>query len=528
MNPAHRIQRPTKTRALINKAKQDRLGHAAHATEEEEDPMWAGVMGRVVVDLTNSRHLIVRKAATVAGWVVEGKTENLAAPGLGNTLVMWSDMSTSVEKVSKLAAIGGKINHFPSIDLICRKVPLAANINRMKKILPKEYNSVTPKTFTDYTEFRQHKQSLVQEQVKRPHSTPAKKFYIVKPNNGCMGKGIYLTSNPSQDAFAHAVVQEYVNRPLLIEGRKFDMRCYVLVTSVTPPRIFFYNDGLVRLCSVQYMPVGDENHADQCMHLSNYSVNKKHKLFETASETGSSGGKRDFAFLTSWLNQNGHNADKFWASVHNLIVKTVLSVAPTLATAYSTAVKGKQDGFTCFELLGFDVLVNDTLEVQVCEVNHSPSLVTDTPFDAKLKFDVLHETMKLVALPSKVPNNLTPSPSGKTLSKEVSLQTMLGMHGVKKRNSKRRTLAEDAVLSSYRRVYPSEDPHLQASYRHILQVQTGVSPHQPSERRCATPLPAASRPMNATPPQKMLRTLTSPKPKRSSFAGSLKFSPYLK
>lgn len=55
------------------------------------------------------------------------------------------------------------------------------------------------------------------------------------------------------------VVQEYLNKPLLWDGYKIDLRIYVLVTNCDPLRIFLYQDGLVRLSTEKYSSASEKN-----------------------------------------------------------------------------------------------------------------------------------------------------------------------------------------------------------------------------------------------------------------------------
>ena len=118
------------------------------------------------------------------------------------------------------------------------------------------------------------------------------KVYIVKPESGCQGQGIYLTDNPHKlERCSHEVVQEYLMRPHLIDGLKFDMRWYVLVTCVQPLRIYLFNDGIVRFATESFEQPNAENMNDQFRHLTNYAINKKNAKFfnkDATPERGSS------------------------------------------------------------------------------------------------------------------------------------------------------------------------------------------------------------------------------------------------
>ena len=54
------------------------------------------------------------------------------------------------------------------------------------------------------------------------------------------------------------------------------------------------------------------------------------------------------------------------------------------------------EGFTCYEVLGFDILLDHNYRPWLLEVNHSPSLNTDTPLDYRIKKALLTEVMDLL------------------------------------------------------------------------------------------------------------------------------------
>ena len=73
------------------------------------------------------------------------------------------------------------------------------------------------------------------------------------------------------------VISKYIGNPLLLNGLKFDLRLYVLVTSFDPLKIYIYNEGLVRFASEPYNISNTKENV--YAHLTNYSINKKSEYF---------------------------------------------------------------------------------------------------------------------------------------------------------------------------------------------------------------------------------------------------------
>jgi len=72
-------------------------------------------------------------------------------------------------------------------------------------------------------------------------------------------------------------VQKYIEKPLLIDGLKFDCRLYVLILSINPMRIYLFKEGLARFSTDDYEKPSKANLSNLYMHLTNYTINAKNK-----------------------------------------------------------------------------------------------------------------------------------------------------------------------------------------------------------------------------------------------------------
>ena len=155
--------------------------------------------------------------------------------------VTWVDTSVSFERVSRMTRLQ-KINHFPGMLELVRKAGTARNLNKMLMAVGKDYKFF-PRTFmlpADYTELKKE----------FGDKNRGNKTFIVKPSKGCQGTGIMLTRSLHDiDPSEPNIVQRYMHRPHLLDGYKYDLRLYVLVTAVSPLRTYLFDEGLVRMCT---------------------------------------------------------------------------------------------------------------------------------------------------------------------------------------------------------------------------------------------------------------------------------------
>jgi len=172
-----------------------------------------------------------------------------------------------------------KINHYPSSYEITRKDKLCLNVLKMQEKFGKMNFYIIPDTFLLPDEFADFFAEF--HQVK--NNEGRKPLWIVKPNASCQGKGIYLIDDINDiDLDESCVISKYIPNPLLINGHKFDLRIYVLVTSWDPLRVYVYKEGLTRFATEEYTTAS--NKKSRFIHLTNYSLNKKNTNWKTNEE----------------------------------------------------------------------------------------------------------------------------------------------------------------------------------------------------------------------------------------------------
>ena len=89
------------------------------------------------------------------------------------------------------------------------------------------------------------------------------------------------------------------------------------------------------------------------------------------------------------------NSEKLFAKIKDIIVKTIISSEPVLNNAFDMHVPFRSN---CFQLFGFDIMIDDELNPWLLEVNLSPSLSCDSPLDHRIKANLVADLLNLAGL----------------------------------------------------------------------------------------------------------------------------------
>eukprot|EP00074_Homo_sapiens_P103054 XP_016883186.1 probable tubulin polyglutamylase TTLL9 isoform X15 [Homo sapiens] len=321
-----------------------------------------------------------------------------------------------------------RISHFRNHYELTRKNYMVKNLKRFRKQLEREAGKLEaakcdffPKTFEMPCEYH----LFVEEFRKNPGIT-----WIMKPVARSQGKGIFLfrrlkdivdwrkdtrSSDDQKDDIPveNYVAQRYIENPYLIGGRKFDLRVYVLVMSYIPLRAWLYRDGFARFSNTRFTLNSID---DQYVHLTNVAVQKTSpdyhpkKLHPTVGPLCIHSPENGSLSVTPWpwdahmgckwtlqrfrqylASKHGPEAvETLFRDIDNIFVKSLQSVQKVI-------ISDKH----CFELYGYDILIDQDLKPWLLEVNASPSLTASSQEDYELKTCLLEDTLHVVDMEAR-------------------------------------------------------------------------------------------------------------------------------
>lgn len=246
------------------------------------------------------------------------------------------------------------------------------------------------------SEWRQLVQTLVRLNAHTPsqasiNDAEPRNVWIIKPAGKSRGRGISCSSDVGKilknrggnSKEAHWVVQKYIERPLLIMKRKFDIRQWVLVTGWNPLTVYFFTDCYLRFCCVDFTL---DNLKNKYVHLANNSIQKKSKLFINSPIKGNMWHSDQFI---EYIEQQFGSADMWYKMVQPQMERIVVW---SLQSAQDM-VMNRQN--SC-ELYGYDFMIDASWRPWLIEINSSPDFSYSTKVTERLVKECAPDIVKVL------------------------------------------------------------------------------------------------------------------------------------
>ncbi|CAH1637025.1 unnamed protein product [Spodoptera littoralis] len=259
--------------------------------------------------------------------------------------LLWSHPNPFIDINLKKLSGNQKVNHFPGTGFITCKVELATS---QSDFIPKAFR--LPNDKDDFLKYAENNKDAL---------------FVQKHNNH---RNVHLKNVTEIDLSNNKTfVQEFIQRPFLVDGHKFDIGVYVVLESVNPLRVYWYKgDILFRFCPTKYYPF-DPSNVDKYVigddYLPTWEVPSLAHPYTALGNTM----KETFDIYARSV---GKDTTKMWQDVQAAITEIFImkeSIIDNHFKAYSSP-----ENF--FEMMRFDLIVDENLKVYLLEANMGPNL----------------------------------------------------------------------------------------------------------------------------------------------------------
>ena len=215
---------------------------------------------------------------------------------------------------------------------------------------PDLFQGMGIKVFKDFKEIKNHCQNLFTgiEKV-----TAEQEDYCKKHN---------IELKPTIHKSEFILIQKYLDSPLLYYGRKFDIRCYVLVDYCF--NVYMCREGHLKACSQKY----DLNDLNIFTHITNYSLQKRCKDFSKYEQGNEISFKKFIELLDNTSKIKGRGKKIF-----NKIYSKMKEEIQISMNAVGRRLKGVPKVLS-FQIFGYDFIIDKDYNPWILEINDNPGL----------------------------------------------------------------------------------------------------------------------------------------------------------
>jgi len=290
------------------------------------------------------------------------------------------------------------LNHLPGESAITDKCRLTENLKNHDRARPA--SDITLSKFYPESYLLDEETERAAFFARLPAKDVPENLWILKPGDSSSGRGIQILwqFDGLRDCFAqakqdqpapediHYIAQRYIRNPLLLEGRKSEIRIYWLIASMEPLRVLLYEEGTVRLNS-QPFRLGDFENT--LIHVTNVHQQKIHPNYNPNLTL-----KWTFADWEHYLvNELGVARPGFVRNELMPRLKQYLRFV-VQAARHLLSEMPAQGGF--FGLYGADLILDDQLQPWLTEIQKGPGIDFDAPVKKTLIPEMLEESIRIM------------------------------------------------------------------------------------------------------------------------------------
>ena len=283
-----------------------------------------------------------------------------------------------------------KLYHFMGVEVFFFKNLLYENYHFMKLYF-KAYNYM-PLTY----EYPKDKEKI--EKKFKNYKLNIKNLWIVKPINLFGGKGIHIFKSLKEEneiGTGKYLISKYLSKPHLINGKKYDMRLYVLITGFQPLKIYLYKEGLIRIAADKYkLSLNSIN--NKFSHLTNTAINiESNKYVNPKTDSDEKANKWNIKTYRNYLKRNNIDDELLFDKIKDIVIKTLISGQRKIKNKTEEL---NLNDINIFNLFGFDIFINNEFNPYLLEVNTRPFMKEYNKYDKIIKSNLFVDTLNIVGL----------------------------------------------------------------------------------------------------------------------------------
>ena len=222
-------------------------------------------------------------------------------------------------------------------------------------------------------------------------------FWIIKPAFQNQGRGIALFNSLKEIQYflgqktigSEWLVQKYIEKPLLYNKRKFDIRVWVVFVD---EKVYFYKRGYIRTSSDDYSLKNMNNY----IHLTNNCLQKFGDNYSKHEE----GNTLSFEDLNHFLKDR---FPQFEVTMENNFVPRMIDIIIDTFMA-SKNIFNTNKGSNSFELFGYDFLIDEYLRTWLIEINTNPYFGLPNTYINDLLPKMIHDMLNIILDSKFCPN----------------------------------------------------------------------------------------------------------------------------